>query len=150
LLKLRPLTIFVFAASIIWPAHLAPEVRGLFVNLFYQFLLGVGAYYAWTNPKARAWFLIYFGAILIISLKNGNNSGVTSATTAFVILVVASQGQLSARLRSPLWQGLGLISYSLYLIHNPISGASFRVWYILAGNSPASEASGLVIAVAAC
>jgi peptidoglycan/LPS O-acetylase OafA/YrhL len=140
----------VYIASIGWPAHWVPEVRGLFANLFYQFLLGAGAYWAWIYPKSRAWFLLYLAIVLGISWSNGNKFGLMSSLTALVILAVALRGELTARLKSFLWQRLGLISYSLYLIHNPVSGASFRVWYILFGRSPTSEVSGLAITVIAC
>ena len=37
-------------------------------------------------------------------------------------------------------QMLGAISYSLYLTHIPITGAAFRVGYMVTGRSPILEA----------
>jgi peptidoglycan/LPS O-acetylase OafA/YrhL len=139
-----------FVGSLLWPLGLAPEIRGLFPNFFYGFLLGVGAYYCWRQPKARVWFALYATIILVSSLEHGNRFGVASALAAATIAVVASLGQLGTLLKWRQLQLLGLISYSLYLTHGPISGASFRVWYRLAGSSPASEALGLVVTVVAC
>ena len=45
-------------------------------------------------------------------------------------------------------QFLGMISYSLYLIHNPITGASYYVAYRITGRSLGTEAFGFVTVVA--
>ncbi|MFP2923886.1 hypothetical protein ACLESO_01465 [Pyxidicoccus sp. 3LG] len=47
-------------------------------------------------------------------------------------------------------QQLGAISYSLYLTHNTVTGALFRVGYRLTGRSPAWEAVWFVLSVGAC
>ena len=41
-----------------------------------------------------------------------------------------------------------MISYSLYLIHNPITGASYYVAYRITGRSLGTEAFGFVTVVA--
>lgn len=45
-------------------------------------------------------------------------------------------------------QFLGLISYSLYLVHNPITGATFRIGFMLTGQSMATEALWWVVSLA--
>jgi peptidoglycan/LPS O-acetylase OafA/YrhL len=47
-------------------------------------------------------------------------------------------------------QFLGTISYSLYLIHNPITGAAFRAGFLLTGRNIYTEAFWWLVSLAAC
>ena len=51
----------------------------------------------------------------------------------------ARRGKLAVWLNIPAFLFVGMISYSLYLIHNPITGAFYRVAYKITGRSPAAE-----------
>jgi peptidoglycan/LPS O-acetylase OafA/YrhL len=144
------LMVVAFAASLLWPLGLAPEIRGLFPNLFYGFLLGVGTYFCWRHPRVRVWFALYSIIIFTASLVDENRFGIVCVATAALIALVALRGQLATVLKWWPLQFLGLISYSLYLTHNTVSGASFRIWYTLMGHSPTSEAFGLGLTVLAC
>lgn len=144
------LLILIFAASLLWPLEWAPPVRGLFVNLFYSFLLGVGAYYALNRPAVRPWFFAYAMIVVLASVDKANLVGIISAAMAVSLLCVALAGKLSTLLNWQWLQFLGMISYSLYLTHNPITGAVFRVWYMMAGRSSASQVIGLALAIGAC
>jgi peptidoglycan/LPS O-acetylase OafA/YrhL len=72
-----------------------------------------------------------------------------------LLYVAAVRGdRASSRMASWLnWralQFLGLVSYSLYLVHNPLSGAGFFVGYRLLGRSAWTEAVCLVAVFAFC
>ncbi|MDI6025825.1 acyltransferase [Corticibacterium sp. UT-5YL-CI-8] len=144
------LLILVFGVSLLWPTGLLPEVRGLFVNLFYSFLLGVGAYFAWVRPGVRPWFLAYIGIVLIASLVDNDLFALIASASALLLVSTAIKGRLHDTLNWRWLQFLGAISYSLYLTHNPITGATFRVWYMIAGHSVAAQAAGLVLSAVAC
>ena len=45
----------------------------------------------------------------------------------------------SCSVNIPAFLFIGMISYSLYLIHNPITGGVYRVAYKITGRSPAAE-----------
>jgi peptidoglycan/LPS O-acetylase OafA/YrhL len=53
--------------------------------------------------------------------------------------VVGIAGRLQTGLNWRWLQFLGLISYSLYLIHNLVTGAAFRIGFILTGRSVFTE-----------
>jgi peptidoglycan/LPS O-acetylase OafA/YrhL len=73
-----------------------------------------------------------------------------AAATGALVLAVGLAGRLETWLSWRALQGLGAISYSLYLTHNPVTGALFRVGFRLTGRSPAWEAVWFVLATAAC
>src|SRR5690606_32302119 len=70
--------------------------------------------------------------------------------TALILASAAIKGRIHGTLNWRWLQFLGMISYSLYLTHNPITGATFRVWYMIAGRSVAAQATGLVLATISC
>ena len=139
----------VFLVSLLWPLVILPELPGLFVNLFYTFLLGVGAYHAWVTPRIRPWFFAYVGIVLVNSVIQSQPYGLISALTALVLLAAAMSDNIYKGLNWRWLQFLGVVSYSLYLTHNPITGATFRVWYLIADRSPPSQLIGLALAAVA-
>lgn len=137
-----------FAISLAWPLGLIPIIRGLFVNLWFGFLLGVGAYYAWTSRKALPWFAVYAGILLFAALFRHDEFALTCAGTAVLIVAVAKLGYIGS-LDWRWLQYLGTISYSLYLLHNPITGATFRVGYLLTGRTAPTEWVWWITSIAA-
>ena len=144
-----PVIVLACVMSLLWPLGVVPEIRGVFVNLFYSFLLGVGAYYSWRLYWARPLFLIYAGLVLVGAIVHSDLFALISSATALVLVTVALADKLHTALNWRWLQFLGLISYSLYLTHNPITGATFRVWYMIAGREPVAQAIGLGLSIAA-
>lgn len=142
--------VLVFAISLLWPLGFLPDIRGLFVNLFYSFLLGVGAYFSWRRPAIRPWFLAYAGIVLFAAVLQTNLFALIASATALVLVSVAIMGRLGSLLDWRWLQFLGTISYSLYLTHNPITGATFRIWFMIAGHSTAAQVVGLLFSIVAC
>ena len=142
--------VVVYVISLAWPLGIIPEIRGLFVNLIYSFLLGVGAYYSWRLPRVRPWFLAYAALVLVGAILHDNLFALISGATALLVVSVALAGRLGDLLDWRWLQFLGSISYSLYLTHNPITGATFRVWYLVAGRSPYDQVIGLILSIVAC
>jgi peptidoglycan/LPS O-acetylase OafA/YrhL len=138
-----------FILSLLWPLGLAPTIRGLFVNLWFGFLLGVGAYYAWRTPKILRWFLAYAAVIGVAAVWRDNHFALVCVATAVVITLMARAGRIGS-LNWRWLQFLGAISYSLYLIHHPIIAATFRVWFMLFHRSPLTEFTGWVASIVAC
>jgi peptidoglycan/LPS O-acetylase OafA/YrhL len=136
------------AFSLLWCFRLGPNLEGWFPGFWYAFLLGASAWYGWTYSSWRPIYLAYFCAVLGSALWFKDVFVFTCALTSAVIFALALRDQLS--LLNWRWlQFLGTISYSLYLVHNPISGATFRVGYLLTGETPATEALWWMASIAA-
>ena len=101
-----------------WIGLWAPPT-GLFVDLWHAFLAGVLAYWAKTSPLALYAFVGVCGLSLILS---PNDFTFLSIGTAIVLHVAFRTSYIYRGLDWRWVQFLGTVSYSLYLIHNPIVG----------------------------
>jgi peptidoglycan/LPS O-acetylase OafA/YrhL len=109
-----------------------------------------GAYWAWRHPQWLPTFVLFALLILVFSSWRSDEFSVVCTLTACLLWATAVTGHISLALNWRWLQFLGLVSYSLYLIHNPITGATFRIGYMLTGRSIWSEALWLVLALVAC
>jgi peptidoglycan/LPS O-acetylase OafA/YrhL len=139
-------------ASAVWPMGIATTALwpGSFLPVWYGFLLGVSAYWASRYPPFLPAFGLFALLILVLSSWRRDAFAVICASTACLLFTCAVTGKISVALNWRWLQFLGLVSYSLYLIHNPITGATFRVGYTLTGHSIWSEAFWFVATVVAC
>jgi peptidoglycan/LPS O-acetylase OafA/YrhL len=118
--KLAILSVPLVLTASVWLGT-EPHVRGLFVDLWHCFFAGVLAY--WAREERPA--LMAFGALaLAILLLDGSTFSLISLSTAAGLLMAGKTGYLSTGLDYRPLQFLGTISYSLYLLHNPITGAA--------------------------
>jgi peptidoglycan/LPS O-acetylase OafA/YrhL len=138
--------------SLLWPLGILSEglYPGSFLPLWHGFLAGAGAYWAWRNPAAASYCLAYIAVLLVAGILRGDSFTVACALTAIALWTVAARGRLYSAFDWRWLQGLGAISYSLYLTHNPITAATFWLGYTLTGRSPFLEAVWWVITTAAC
>jgi peptidoglycan/LPS O-acetylase OafA/YrhL len=122
--NLRLILILLFAAmalSAIWPMGIATTGLwpGSFLPLWHGFLVGTGAYWAWRHPAFLPALALFALLILASSSWRGDVFPVICVSTACLLLAAAVTGQISLALNWRWLQFLGLISYSLYLVHNP-------------------------------
>ncbi len=138
--------------SLLWPLGILSEgpYRGSFLPLWHGFLAGAGAYWAWRNSEYALYCLAYIGVLLVSGLLRGDSFTNACALTAIALWAVAARGQLYSALNWRWLQGLGAISYSLYLTHNPITAATFWLGYTLTGRSPFLETIWWTITIATC
>lgn len=139
-----------FLIALLWPLGLGPAAPGVFVEFWYAFLLGVGAHAAWRSGTIRPWFLGYVAIIAVASLYSASYFSLVCCATAVSLLAVALAGQLASWLNWRWLQFLGTISYSLYLLHNPVTGAAFRAGYMITGRNVYTEAVWWITSLAAC
>jgi peptidoglycan/LPS O-acetylase OafA/YrhL len=125
-------------------------LRTSFLPLWYGFLLGSGAYWAWRHPAIAPYYVGYGTILLVAGVLHSDYFTIASALTSFVLWAVAISGRIYAAFSWRWIQMLGAISYSLYLTHNPITGAAFRVGYMVTGRSPILEAVWWLLATCAC
>jgi peptidoglycan/LPS O-acetylase OafA/YrhL len=146
--------IFAAAAliSLLWPLGLFSEgpYRGSFLPLWHGFLAGAGAYWAWRNPATAVYCIAYIAVLLVAGTARGDSFTIACSLTAIALWAVATRGRLYSAMDWRWLQGLGVISYSLYLTHNPITAATFWLGYKLTGRSPALEVVWWIITLAAC
>lgn len=114
----------------------------LFITLWSAFFIGVLAYRA-LDDRAVRWPAILLAAVMILF---GGTFQAFSAITA-VLLWLTGSGRLPWQLRR--FRGLGTISYSLYLIHNPVSGAAGFVAHKLLGHGVLADVGALLLIVTA-
>lgn len=137
------------AVSALFPMGRLPEIDGLFLTLWYGFLLGAACYWAWRQPKLTAPFLAFAALIAGVAAYRTDGFAATCAATALIIWIGAIARNLAVG-DSRALQMLGAISYSLYLSHNPISGAAFRVSTMLLPSNAIGELFGVLLALSAC
>lgn len=120
---------------------------GLFPQLWAAFFAGVLAYKGIESPLAR-WMAL---PLVLPMLWTRDVFMLTSSATALLLWITSSVSQSVREHRWPVLERLGLISYSLYLMHNPITGAAGFVSRKLFGQSIlADTATLLIILVASC
>jgi peptidoglycan/LPS O-acetylase OafA/YrhL len=151
-LLMFPRSIFIpaFAVSLLWPLGIGPIVhQGLFLTLWFGFLLGVLSYWAWKNTKLIPAFVVYAASIGASAISKSDPFALACVVTASILWAAGLAGKIGM-LNWRWLQFLGTISYSLYLLHNPISGATFRVGYMMTGRSIITEAFWWPISIAVC
>ena len=133
--------------AMLWPFHIAPGPinPGLFLPFWHGFLLGAFAYYAVVGT-IRWWMFYLDVALLSVAAVLYSNSFTTVCVLVSVLLAEVGRAD---KLKSWLnWRWLrfaGMISYSLYLVHNPITGAAYNIGYRLTGRGPFTEALWFVL-----
>jgi peptidoglycan/LPS O-acetylase OafA/YrhL len=138
-----------FALSTLWPLGILSGPDASFLPLWHAFLLGAGTYWSWRG-RFRLIFFLFLGAVTLGSVFHANGFTIVAVVTALTILVVAYAGRLETLLENKILQFAGAISYSLYLLHNPVSRAAFQIFNMSFEQSPISEASGLIFALLVC
>ncbi|AXB77580.1 acyltransferase [Novosphingobium sp. P6W] len=117
-----------FGIAAIWAAgYFSSPFEGLFVDLWFAFYLGVLAYRAPRSRIDAAQMAVLFVPVAL----SQSPFGWVAFITALVLAVSLATGFVKDGLRSPPLLFLGTISYSLYLFHNPVTGAGFFVASIL-------------------
>jgi len=116
--------------ALAWPTQLTTTSiwPGGFIGFWYSFLCGVLACWASQQKGALlAFSAIYSIGVLAIGVVLGDNFAIATGITSG-LLIMASHYEMMGKWLNWKWlQWLGIISYSLYLLHNPVTGASFRV-----------------------
>ncbi|MDF0542020.1 acyltransferase [Sphingobium sp. H39-3-25] len=119
-------------------------VPGLFLNLWGCFFVGVIARWSADN---RLWLPALLGLSVALVLHGLFNA--VAAATALILYAAVDSGWAENGLSARPFQLLGTISYSLYLIHNPVTGAVGFVAHRIAGHGVLADLFALVAICAA-
>ena len=120
----------VAVVSLLWPLGLVVHDgrAHVFWPLWFLFLLGALTYWTWQRRMPPIALLGYFTA-LAVGIATGPYAAVTISglVTAAILLAASGWGRLDRWLADPVSQFLGRISYSLYLVHTPVLGATLAI-----------------------
>ncbi len=133
------------AIALLWPMHVVdtPLWRGGFMGLWYSFLCG--SLVALSNNRSRPReiaALAHVAAVALVGVWLGDSFALATAVTALFIFVAERWAALARAASLAPLASLGLVSYSLYLFHNPVTGVMSR---IVRRFLPAGLASDIVL-----
>jgi peptidoglycan/LPS O-acetylase OafA/YrhL len=141
------------AVALLWAAGLqiVPLWRGSFLTFWYSFVAGVLCGLAWTQPgRAVVLAMAYAALITLAGAALDETYAVTAGMTALLVLALRRWPALQSALAGSALARLGLISYSLYLFHNPVTSVSMRLFRKVFGDGLVVDALALIVALAAC
>lgn len=145
--------IFTLAAiiSIVWPLLPALHLRGLALPNWHGFLLGAFACWAFSGVMQMRWFVLYALALTGVFAITRDGFTMMCLVTSVTLLLVGRAGHLTDWLRTRWLQFLGKVSYSLYLLHLPITGAAFfALDKVRVHTAVIDEFAGLIVIVLNC
>ncbi len=127
-----------------------PLYPGGFLSFWYSFMLGVLVSAQADDRLSKGIFVGFVVTLLIAGATTGSGFVWTSLAAAALIYAGRKLALLERLLNSRALQFLGLISYSLYLIHNQVTGATTFALKRFLGGSAIAEFGLLAAVVAAC
>lgn len=112
------------AVAVIWGIEgIGPAVHpALFTTYWASFFVGVLACHA----RSRGWAQIVLPVLVAVLLVGGSPHSRFGSIAAILLLAATTQSWGTV-LQASWLQKLGTVSYSLYLTHNPFSGAAFFI-----------------------
>jgi peptidoglycan/LPS O-acetylase OafA/YrhL len=140
-----------FIITVPWAIGVGPVFTGFpFFSVLQFFVLGSGAYWAWRAPRTLPIFAAYWLFLAFAAFFSADPMGKVAVVTGAVVFWAASNSEyLQVGGWKPL-QLIGSVSYSLYIVHNPLIGAVFRTGYLLLPRTAATECVMLAVAVMVC
>ena len=138
--------VFTLAAviAIAWPLAPALHARGLSLPAWHGFLLGAFASWTLAGRMSARWFGLYAASLVAVWFVTRESFTLVCLATAMLIVVAGRAGTLSRWCDGAVPQLLGRMSYSLYLLHVPVSGAAF---YLLSRFQNGAPSRALLIAL---
>jgi peptidoglycan/LPS O-acetylase OafA/YrhL len=124
------------------------SIHGFFPSLWCAFYVGALAYKARTHRLALGAFVTVFIAMIVRSVVWSDYFFSISAFTAITIAIVVPT--IDRKFNQRPLQLLGAISYSLYLTHNPVSGAAGSLVKRFLGTGVAVDTAALLFILASC
>lgn len=135
------------AVALAWPLS-GLHVPGLCLPYWHGFLLGVFTFWALQGALRPGYLALYAAALLAMWLWSGDRFTLVCVVTGWAIFAAGIARRMDSWLSWPALQFVGIVSYSLYLIHNPVMGAGFNVAYRVLPRTAVGELVALVAVLA--
>lgn len=91
--------------------------QGIFFPYWYSFFLGAATCWTLLGRLSNKWLCLYFALVGVCVILNFNAEMLTGFVVAFTIYTLGKWGHLATLSCTKMFQYLGRISFSLYLIH---------------------------------
>jgi peptidoglycan/LPS O-acetylase OafA/YrhL len=128
-----------------------PMWRGSFLSFWYSFVAGVLCGLALVQGRHAVWVATAFAALIALSgWAHAEAYATTAGLTALFVVALSRWPALQAALANSVLARLGLVSYSLYLFHNPVTALTMRVYRAASGSGLAADLLALPVALTAC
>jgi peptidoglycan/LPS O-acetylase OafA/YrhL len=134
--------------SIAAPVVPALQFRGSALGHWHGFLLGAFIAWALTSAIRTRWVIVYAIALLGMWTVSRDSFTIVCVITGGVLLLVGRAGHLGDWWNAAPLQLLGRVSYSLYLLHVPVSGMAFYAFFRVWPKSPATELAAFAVVLA--
>jgi peptidoglycan/LPS O-acetylase OafA/YrhL len=141
------------AVALLWTAglQLTPLWRGSFLTFWYSFVAGVLCGLALAQPgRVVVMATAYAALIALAGALLDETYAMTAGMTGLLVMALHRWPVLQSALAGSALARLGLISYSLYLFHNPVTSVSMRLFRKAFGDGLAVDGLALIVALAAC
>jgi peptidoglycan/LPS O-acetylase OafA/YrhL len=141
------------AVALLWTAglQLAPLWRGSFLTFWYSFVAGVMCGLAWIQPGRTVVVATAYAALITLAgAMLDETYAITAGLTGLFVMALRRWPALQSALAGSALARLGLISYSLYLFHNPVTSISMRLFHKAFGGGLVVDGLALIVALAAC
>ena len=140
-------------AGLAWPFGLFDgDERAIWIGpLWYSFAAGILIFARWQRQIPSLAVVAYLGALTVAPLvySQGARFVVTAAITTVALWFAVERDRMGRWLADRVSQFLGRVSYSLYLLHTPVLGATLVAVGVIGERTWAWQAFGLVAAVIA-
>lgn len=141
------------AIALIWAFQFETDSlwSGGFISFWYSFLAGVLVNLALAHSGISRKITVGYLLLLALAAITTQSMFIFAVVITSILLLAAGvKGKMNEWLNWRWVQSLGLISYSLYLLHNPISGASFNVLKRFLPEGAVFEVLELIIVIGIC
>jgi peptidoglycan/LPS O-acetylase OafA/YrhL len=118
-----------------------------FAGRWFMFFTGVLAYWTLQGLVKPGLFYCYIATIFVLSVARHEPQSATTIIASSVIYIAALTGGLKAWLSGPVFQYLGRISYSLYLMHMTIGIAVIHLVMHFGNGSTAAVVAAFAAAI---
>jgi peptidoglycan/LPS O-acetylase OafA/YrhL len=129
-----------------------PVWPGGFLPFWYIFMGGVLCAFGISSGRARAALpaCLYAVVMIVNGLITTNGASLTGGLTIVFVLLMSRQPAIESALKLPWLQRLGMVSYSLYLVHVPVTGLVMRLIRRGLGDGLGADVVGLGATLVVC
>ena len=133
--------------SLFWLSRDGGATENWVIHFFAYFFLGALTWWTLEGRTPKWLFWAYIGAFLVRMGWDFEPKLLVGLSTGLAIYAAGRLGRLGDWLNVPSLQNLGRVSYSLYLVHYPISWIITTLGFLLTGSSPVLALGWLVLSV---